>query len=228
MAQRILIIEDERAIADSVSHSLRREGFEARAATDGEAGLRLAEEFKPDVILLDLMLPGMPGLDVCRTLRRKSTVPIIMLTARAEEVDRVLGLEMGADDYVTKPFSMRELVARVRAALRRQEMVAQPSEHPRFDDGHLLVDLAGPAVEVGGEAVSLAPRELSLLRVLLIHRGRARTRQQLLDEAWGSDEYIDPRTVDVHVRWLRRKLEPDPERPRYIETVRGIGYRFSR
>jgi DNA-binding response OmpR family regulator len=228
VARRILIIEDERAIADSVAHSLQREGFEARAAADGEAGLRLADEFKPDLVILDLMLPGMPGLDVCRALRRKSTVYIIMLTARAEEVDRVLGLEMGADDYVTKPFSMRELIARVRAALRRDEMVAESAEQPRFDDAHLTVDLAGPTIEVAGEAVSLTPRELSLLRVLLLHRGRARTRQQLLDEAWGSDEYIDPRTVDVHVRWLRQKLEPDPERPRYIETIRGIGYRFAK
>jgi len=226
--QRILIVEDERAIADSLAHTLKREGFEPRVAADGEAGLRLAEEFKPDLVLLDLMLPGMSGLDVCRVVRGKSTVPIIMLTAKAEEVDRVVGLEMGADDYVTKPFSMRELVARVRAALRRQEMLARSTEQAGFADEHLVVDLERPSVEAGGKPVALAPRELSLLRVLLAHRGRARTRQQLLNDAWGDDEYIDPRTVDVHIRWLRRKLEPDPEHPVYIETIRGIGYRFGR
>jgi DNA-binding response OmpR family regulator len=228
MPQRVLIVEDETSIAESIAHALRREGFDARVAADGEAGLRLADAFEPDLVILDLMLPGIGGLDVCRILRRKSTVPIIMLTARAEEVDRVVGLEMGADDYVTKPFSMRELAARVRAALRRQEMLAQPGEQPRFEDDRLLIDLARPSVEVNGEPVGLTPREYGLLRALLAHRGRARTRQQLLDEAWGSDQFIDPRTVDVHIRWLRQKLELDPEHPKYIETVRGIGYRFSK
>jgi two-component system, OmpR family, response regulator RegX3 len=227
MARRILVVEDESAIADSIAHVLTREGFEVRTAEEGEAGLHLAEEFGPDLVLLDLMLPGLGGLDVCRLLRSRSTVPIIMLTAKAEEVDRVVGLEMGADDYVTKPFSMRELVARVRAALRRQEFIVASSQEPGFRDDRLSIDLDRPWVAVDGQEVVLAPRELALLRVLLAHRGRVRTRQQLLDEAWGSDEYIDPRTVDVHVRWLRKKLEPDPEQPRYIETVRGLGYRFA-
>jgi two-component system alkaline phosphatase synthesis response regulator PhoP len=150
-----------------------------------------------------------------------------MLTAKADEVDRVVGLEMGADDYVTKPFSMREMVARIRATLRRQQMAGQSVEAVAFEDEPLQVDLSKPAVTAGGTVVSLTPRELSLLRVLLAHRGRARSREQLLAEAWGDDEYIDPRTVDVHVRWLRRKIEPDPEHPRYVETVRGIGYRFA-
>jgi DNA-binding response OmpR family regulator len=228
MARRILIVEDEAAIADSVAYTLKREGFETRVAADGEAGLNLAAEFKPDLVILDLMLPGLGGLEVCRLLRRSSPVPIIMLTAKAEEVDRVVGLEVGADDYVTKPFSMRELVARVRAVLRRQELATQAPGEPRFDDGRLVVDLERPSVQVEGKEIALSPRELALLRVLLAHRGRARTRQQLLDEAWGEDEYVDPRTVDVHVRWLRQKIEPEPERPRYIETVRGVGYRFSR
>ncbi len=228
MGQRILIVDDEKAIADSLAHTLKREGFEARVASDGEAALVLADEFKPSLVILDLMLPGIGGLDVCRVLRRKSTVPIIMLTAKAEEVDRIVGLEVGADDYVTKPFSMRELVARARAALRRQNMLTQPSEEAGFDDGHITVDLAKPSVEVKGKPIVLSPRELSLLRALLAHRGHARTRHQLLEEAWGSDEYIDPRTVDVHIRWLRQKLEPDPDHPQYIETVRGIGYRFGR
>ena len=228
MPARILIVEDESAIAESLAHTLAREGFEVRVAEDGEAGLHLAEAFRPDLVILDLMLPGMGGLDVCRAIRRRSTVPIIMLTAKAAEVDRVVGLEMGADDYVTKPFSMRELVARVRAALRRQEMLAGGGPGAAFQDAHLVIDLERPRVMVGDAEVTLAPRELSLLRALLAHRGRARTREQLLVEAWGSDEYIDPRTVDVHIRWLRKKLEPDPERPIYLETVRGIGYRFSR
>lgn len=228
MGPRVLIIEDERAIADSISYTLKREGYDARPAYDGEAGLRLADEFRPDLVILDLMLPGVDGLSVCRTLRRTSTAPIIMLTAKAGEVDRVVGLEVGADDYVTKPFSMRELVARVRANLRRQEMLEQASQRPGFSDEHLTLELEKPAITAGGKSVTLSPRELRLLKVLLAHRGRARTRQQLLDEAWGEDEFIDPRTVDVHVRWLRQKLEPDPEHPQYIETVRGIGYRFGK
>ncbi len=168
----------------------------------------------------------MTGLEICRALRATSTVPIIMLTAKAAEVDRVVGLEMGADDYVTKPFSMRELVARVRAVLRRREMTEAVHDLASLEDAHLKIDLSRPEVLVRGEALTLTPRELALLKALLAHRGRARTRQQLLKEAWGEDEFIDPRTVDVHVRWLRRKLEPDAANPRYIETVRGIGYRF--
>ena len=227
MAQRILIVEDERAIAEAIAHSLKREGFVPQITEDGAAALRLAETSQPDLVILDLMLPGLSGLEVCRLLRRKSPVPIIMLTAKAGEIDRVVGLELGADDYVAKPFSMRELVARVRAVLRRPGISAQPPAEPQFADEHLLIDLARPAVEAGGKAVVLAPRELKLLGALLAHRGRMRTRAQLLAEAWGEDEYIDPRTVDVHIRWLRRKLEPDPEHPRYIETIRGLGYRFA-
>jgi DNA-binding response OmpR family regulator len=228
MGQRILIVEDENAIAESIAYSLGREGFEVRTAANGENALGLAQEFDPELVILDLMLPGMGGLDVCRLLRQRSSVPIIMLTAKAEEVDRVVGLEVGADDYVAKPFSMRELIARVRAALRRQDMLRRPQERITFGDARLAVDLDAPSVTVSGNVISLTPRELSLLRVLLLHRGRARTRQQLLDEAWGGDEYIDARTVDVHIRWLRKKLEPDPEHPHYIETVRGIGYRFAK
>lgn len=226
LPDRILIVEDERAIADAVAHTLQREGFAAQAAYDGPSGLRLGKESKPDLVILDLMLPGMGGLEICRALRATSTVPIIMLTAKAAEVDRVVGLEMGADDYVTKPFSMRELVARVRAVLRRREMTEAAHDLATLEDAHLKVDLSRPEVLVRGEALTLTPRELALLKALLAHRGRARTRQQLLKEAWGEDEFIDPRTVDVHVRWLRRKLEPDAANPRYIETVRGIGYRF--
>jgi DNA-binding response OmpR family regulator len=226
--RRILIIEDESAIAQSVAYSLTREGFDVRTAEDGEHGLGLAAEYSPDLILLDLMLPGLGGLDVCRLLRERSTVPILMLTAKAEEVDRIVGLEMGADDYITKPFSMRELIARVRAALRRQEMFTAVPEELTFHDEHLQVDLAAPSVAVAGQTVLLTPRELALLRALLKHRGRVRTRQQLLEEAWGESEFIDARTVDVHIRWLRKKLEQDPDHPVYLETIRGLGYRFSR
>jgi DNA-binding response OmpR family regulator len=228
MAQRVLLVEDEAATAEATAYALRREGFEVRVAEDGNAALGLAEEFRPQLVILDLMLPGLGGLDVCRLLRQRSAVPIIMLTARAEEVDKVVGLEMGADDYVVKPFSMRELLARTRAALRRQELAGREEAKLAFADSYLQIDLEKPSVVAGGRAVALAPRELSLLRVLLSQRGIAQTRQQLLDAAWGGDEYIDARTVDVHVRWLRKKLEPAPERPAYIETVRGIGYRFAR
>jgi DNA-binding response OmpR family regulator len=228
MAQKILIIEDERAIAEAIAHTLRREGFETHVASNGEAGIKQTAEVKPDLIILDLMLPGINGLDVCRVLRRSGTIPILMLTARAEEMDMVVGLEVGADEYVTKPFGMRALVARVRALLRRQEMALLPSQQSGYSDDYLVIDLSRPAVQTAGKDVALTPQELALLRVLLTHRGRARSREQLLEEAWGGDEYIDQRTVDVHIRWLRQKLEPDAEHPRYIETVRGIGYRFSK
>lgn len=228
MTQKILIIEDERAIAEAITHTLRREGFETQIAANGEAGIKQTADVNPDLIILDLMLPGINGLDVCRILRRSVTIPILMLTARAEEMDMVVGLEVGADEYVTKPFGMRALVARVRALLRRQEMALIPPPQTGYNDEHLVIDLSRPAVQAAGKDVTLTPQELELLRVLLTHRGRARTREQLLEEAWGSDEYIDQRTVDVHIRWLRQKLEPDAEHPQYIETVRGIGYRFKK
>jgi DNA-binding response OmpR family regulator len=227
MSKHILMIEDDRSLAEAVAYTLKQNGFDPLIAADGDIGLALAEEVAPDVVILDLMLPGLGGLEVCRLLRRRSTVPIIMLTAKATEEDRIAGLEAGADDYVTKPFSMREVIARVRAALRRQQMAGQANESLVFEDEHLQVDLTKPAVIARGATMSLAPRELSLLRVLLLHRGKVRSRQQLLDEAWGSDKYIDERTVDVHIRWLRQKIEPEPMHPRYIETVRGIGYRFA-
>lgn len=226
MPGRVLIVEDEAAVAEAIAYALRREGFDTRLAADGQVGLAMARESAPDLVILDLMLPGLNGLDVCRLLRRDYAFPIIIVTARNEEVDRVTGLEVGADDYITKPFSMRELLARVRAVLRRQALSAARPVAPEFGDGHLTVNLERPSVEVKGRPVRLSPRELSLLRALLAHRGRARTRLQLLEEAWGSSDHYDPRTVDVHVRWLRKKLERDPENPVYIETVRGIGYRF--
>jgi two-component system response regulator RegX3 len=228
VAQVVLIVEDEPAIAESVAYALKAEGFEARTAASGEKGLDLYEAAHPDLVILDLMLPGMDGIAVCRALRRRSAVPIIMLTARTAEVDRVVGLEVGADDYLTKPFGMRELVARVRAALRRHTMAQLPAEQRQFRDERLSLDFERPSVRVEGNEVQLSPKELGLLKALVSHRGRVRTRGQLLEEAWGGEEFVTQRTVDVHIRWLRRKLEPDPEHPQYIETIRGIGYRFGR
>ncbi len=226
--KRVVIVEDEAAVARMVSSALQRDGYTTQVAGTSEAALEVIEEFKPDLVVLDLMLPDADGFDLCRRLRRDHTFPIIILTARTDEVDRVAGLEIGADDYVVKPFSVRELIARVRALLRRQEMVAATDKAREFDDDYLVIDLDRPSVSVNGKPVALSPLERRLLEALLTHRGHARTRRQLLEEAWGSAEYTDARTVDVHVQSLRQKLEPDPKDPRYIETVRGIGYRFGK
>jgi DNA-binding response OmpR family regulator len=225
-SERILVVEDEPAVAQAIAHMLKREGYLCAIARDGEEAIRFFHEFKPALVLLDVKLPGLDGLEVCRVLRKTSGVPIILVTALGAEADRVLGLEVGADDYVTKPFSMRELLARVRAALRRQEMLASAPGEIQFDDGYLSVDTPRHEVSANGRVVGLSPREFGLLQVLLRHRGHVRTRSQLLQEAWGGDEYVDPRTVDVHVHWLRQKIEPDPDEPKYIQTVRGLGYRF--
>lgn len=226
--RRVVIVEDEAAVARMVSSALQRDGYTTQVAGTSEAALKVIEELKPDLVVLDLMLPDADGFDLCRRLRRDHTFPIIILTARTDEVDRVAGLEIGADDYVVKPFSVRELVARVRAALRRQEMVAATDKAREFNDDYLVVDLDRPSVSVNGKPVALSPLERRLLEALLAHRGHARTRRQLLEEAWGSADYTDARTVDVHVQSLRQKLEPDPKDPQYIETVRGIGYRFGK
>ncbi|HHX41911.1 MAG TPA: response regulator transcription factor [Armatimonadetes bacterium] len=225
MSEKVLIIEDEQAIADSVAYSLAKEGFEVRTATDGAEGLALAEAEKPDLLILDLLLPGMSGLDVCRTLRRTSSVPIIMLTARGEEVDRVVGLEVGADDYVTKPFSMRELIARVRAVLRRVQIELAPSDGI-LRSGDLEIDTRQHLVHRRGQPLRLALKEFEVLRILVARRGEVVSRKTLLEEVWGGVRYRDPRTVDVHIRWLREKIEENPSRPRRILTVHGIGYRL--
>jgi DNA-binding response OmpR family regulator len=198
-------------------------------ANDGPQALRLARAETPDLVVLDLMLPGMNGLDVCRTLRREAdTVPILMLTARDAEVDRVVGLEVGADDYVTKPFSMRELLARVGAMLRRQEMNAAAPEtrSPSIQVGEFTLDVDARTLAKEGHEVRLRPKEFDLLAFLARNRGRAFSRDQLLQQVWGYDFPGDDRTVDVHVRWLRQKIERDPAEPRLIVTVRGVGYRF--
>lgn len=197
-------------------------------ASDGRAGLEAILGSRPDLVILDLMLPGLDGIEVCRRVRAAGlTTPIIILTAREAEADRVLGLEMGADDYVTKPFSLRELLARVHSVLRRSEMAAATAAPISVDD-HLSVDLEGREVTVAGKRVELSAKEFDLLRVLLRHRGQVLSREQLLDLVWGRDFFGDPRTVDVHIRWLREKIEPDPANPNFILTVRGSGYKFRR
>ncbi|MCL6591526.1 MAG: response regulator transcription factor [Firmicutes bacterium] len=228
MAKRILIIDDEPMIVDSVSYNLKQEGYEVLAAGNGEAGYKLVEAGGVDLVLLDLMLPGMNGIEVCRKIREHSDLPIIMLTAKEGEIDRVLGLELGADDYVTKPFSMRELMARVKRVLKRVNLQNnEGSNSPKaFHLEDLAIDFPGHEVTVKGKPIALSSKEFELLKVLVHHSGQVLSREQLLDLVWGNDFYGDDRTVDVHVRWLREKIETDPGDPRYILTVRGVGYKF--
>jgi DNA-binding response OmpR family regulator len=225
-APKILIVEDEAPIAEGLAYNLRREGMEVIIASDGEKGFELAKSANPDLIILDLMLPGINGVDLCRMLRRESNVPIIMLTVRNAEIDRVVGLTVGADDYVTKPFSVPELIARIRAVLRRASASSRDEPCSKVTVGHLTVDFDAHRVTVDGKPVSLTPKEYDLLRVLLRNRGRVLTRDVLLEQVWGGEQYIDSRTVDVHIRWLRQKIEKDPSNPTLIQTVRGVGYRF--
>ena len=214
----------------ALKYTLEQEGYDTLTATDGESGLNMAQSRNPDLVILDVMLPSLDGFEVCRILRRQSNVPILMLTARGEEVDRVVGLELGADDYVTKPFSMRELLARVRNMLRRSS--APAPERPQEDDeiirsGNLIIDQASHSITLDGEELAMKPKEFSLIALLAANRGRAFTRDQIIERLWGYD-YVgnSSRTVDVHVRWLREKIEPEPSKPRRIVTIRGVGYRF--
>jgi two-component system, OmpR family, alkaline phosphatase synthesis response regulator PhoP len=225
-AGTVLVVDDEAALVDLVRGYLERDGFRVLTAADGTAVLRLEQTERPDLVVLDLMLPGMDGVEVCRRLRAFSDAYVLMLTARAEEVDKIVGLSVGADDYVTKPFSPRELVARVRAMLRRPRSgaLADDAPPPRTFGG-LAIDEARHAVSRAGQPIGLTAREFALLAALAAHPGRVFTRDQLLERVWG-DAYYDDHVVDVHVGNLRRKLEPDPARPRYVETVRGVGYRF--
>mgnify|MGYP001136863838 CR=1 FL=1 len=226
MSQKVLLIEDEAAIADSISYSLTNEGFEVFTADDGVTGLAAARNSYPDIIILDLMLPKLSGLDLCRTLRKESSVPIIMLTAKTEEVDRVVGLELGADDYVTKPFSTRELIARIRAVLRRIKGAAQEDTQMKLQAGDISVDLARRRVTVGEKPIHLPLKQFELLRTLMSHQDKVLTREYLFQTIWDSDSTYDTGTLDVHIRWLREKIEKDPGRPKYIRTVRGVGYKF--
>ncbi len=219
------MVEDESAIAESIAYSLRKEGYQVETALDGASGLERIRQEQPDLVILDLMLPEMSGLDVCREVRRTSDVPIIILTARGEEIDRVVGLELGADDYVTKPFSMRELMARVRAVLRRTrgDLAADGAV---LRSGNLEIDLRQHLVTRAGKSIRLTLKEYETLKQLMAHRGTVLTRDALLDAVWGEEQYRDPRTVDVHIRWLREKIEEDPSHPRRIVTVHGVGYKF--
>lgn len=257
----ILVVDDEKTLRDMLEYNLVREGFRVLVAADGAEALKLAFDEQPDLIILDVMLPGMSGFDVVRAVRRQLTVPVLMLSAREEEIDKVVGLELGADDYLTKPFSLRELLARVRAMLRRAEMlqvhsapakpVANPTAAQAAPDlqpvvatngrnagapedelapmlvaGDLRIDRSRRSVRRGDEVIALKPKEFDLLAFLAAHPQQVFSRETLLDRVWGYDFIGGTRTVDVHVRWLRSKLEPDAREPRYIQTVYGVGYRF--
>jgi len=225
----ILLVDDELLITDSLTYSLKREGFEVKAVADGNSALTAIEEQMPDLVVLDLMLPDISGFEVCRRLRAISTTPVIMLTARGEEIDRVLGLEVGADDYLAKPFSFRELLARIYALLRRvalDRQVMQPQVHA-LTLRQLSLDLSARRVFMGEQELQLSTREFDLLAILMKNAGRAMSRDELISQVWGEDWTGDARTLDVHVRWLRLKIEEDPASPQYIQTVRGFGYRFA-
>jgi two-component system, OmpR family, response regulator RegX3 len=222
---RVLVVEDEESISDPLSYLLRQEGFEVVVAATGPDGLSEFDRRGADIVLLDLMLPGLSGTEVCRALRARSSVPVIMLTARDSEIDKVVGLELGADDYVTKPFSSRELVARVRAVLRRGGEPEDTSP-PALEVGPVRMDVDRHVVTVAGEAVPLPLKEFELLEMLLRNAGRVLTRGQLIDRVWGSDYVGDTKTLDVHVKRLRAKVEPDPGAPKHLVTVRGLGYKF--
>lgn len=227
-AKRVLVVDDEESILELVEYHLQRAGFEVALATTGVEGYRMATATNPDLVVLDLMLPDMDGFEVCRRIRRKSDVPVLMLTARADDVDKIVGLEIGADDYVTKPFNPRELVARVRALLRRAGHSAEhgASHAEQLQFGDLTVDLVRKTVRLGDEELQLSPTEFALLSVFVQDPGRVWARDELLDQVWGEDFVGDPRVVDVYVRYLREKLGDSASSPRWIETVRGMGYRW--
>lgn len=231
--ETILVVEDERPLREALVYNLLRREYKVESASDGPAALAKARSLKPDLILLDVMLPGMDGFEVCRILRHETNIPILILTARDDEIDRVIGLEIGADDYITKPFSMRELLARVKAHLRRERILRQesspeadtaPSESLHF--GNLVLDLTRHEALLDGKPLPLKPKEFELLTFMAQRRGQALTRDFLLQQVWGWEFSGGTRTVDVHVHWLREKIEADPAQPARLVTVRGAGYRF--
>jgi len=233
MAETILVVEDEPSLQETLAYNLKKEGYMVEAVGDGLVALESARKLKPDLIVLDLMLPGIDGFEVCRILRKEMTTPILMLTARDEEIDRVVGLEVGADDYLTKPFSMRELMARVKAQLRRTRLLREewgkqtadiPQEKLAFDN--LVINQTRREVTLNEEPLQLKPKEYELLLFLAEHKGQMLSREFILERVWGWDYIGDSRTVDVHVRWLRQKIEAEPAKPERIITVRGGGYRF--
>jgi two-component system, OmpR family, response regulator RegX3 len=223
---RILVVEDEETLAEAISFLLSKEGFEVEMAEDGPAAIAAFEKNGADLILLDLMLPGLSGTEVCRQIRAKSSVPIIMLTAKDSEIDKVVGLEIGADDYVTKPYSSRELIARIRAVLRRGETGDAASADGVLTVGPIRLDSDRHVISVNGEQVALPLKEFELLEFLMRNSGRVLTRMQLIDRVWGSDYVGDTKTLDVHIKRLRAKIEKDPANPELIQTVRGMGYKL--
>jgi len=227
-ATRILVVEDDQNLLNVLTYNLKQEGYQVMTATDGSQALDIARAGKPDLVILDVMLPKMSGFEVCRILRKEATVPILMLTAKAEEIDKIVGLEIGADDYMTKPFSLRELLARIRAMLRRAEMAVQksPSTNVIHKINDLEIDTGRRQVTLRGKTLELAPKEFDLLAFLAENKGLVFSRSQLLEEVWGYDYVGDTRTVDVHVRWLRQKIEADSGNPKYLITVRGAGYKL--
>ena len=225
----ILVVEDDPNIQEALRYSLEKENYNLILANDGNLALQLARDQKPDLVLLDLMLPGIDGLAVCKGIRSENDVPIIMLTAKTEEIDKVLGLELGADDYITKPFSMRELIARIKIQLRHsisKEINSHTAKSTVLNSENLVIDTYSYTAKLNGEELNLRPREFNLLTFLMQNKGKALSRYQILEALWGHDYIGDTRTVDVHIRWLRQKLEPTPDKPLRIVTVRGIGYRF--
>jgi len=232
MDTAILVVEDDDTLRELLSYNLKREGYIVLTAGDGGEALEVYRSKKPQLIILDIMLPVMSGTEVCRIIRAESQTPIIMLTAKSEEVDRVVGLEIGADDYVTKPFSMRELLARIKAVLRRSEAatstrISTAGKNEFLEAADIAIDLNKHEVRKGGNRVELNPKEFELLVLLLSNRGQVISREQILRKVWGYDYIGNDRTVDVHIRWMRRKLETDPDNPRYLVTVRGYGYKFA-
>ncbi len=225
---RILVVEDEETLSEAIAFLLSKEGFEVSVATSGPEAIATFEKSGADLILLDLMLPGLSGTEVCRQIRAKSAVPIIMLTAKDSEIDKVVGLEIGADDYVTKPYSSRELIARIRAVLRRGELSDSVDDGGALEVGPVRMDTDRHVISVNGEQVSLPLKEFELLEFLMRNSGRVLTRMQLIDRVWGSDYVGDTKTLDVHIKRLRAKIEKDPANPEYIQTVRGMGYKMER
>lgn len=231
MSHKVLAVEDDSTLLGVIKYNLVKEGYAVITACDGAQAIEAARKERPDLVILDIMLPKIDGLEVCRILRRESNIPIIMLTARSEEIDKVVGLEIGADDYMTKPFSVKELMARVKALLRRAEMAQQRSaatvaQAPVIREGELAVDVDRHDVSLSGAAIELTPKEFDLLVFLMKNKNRVMSRDYLLEKVWGYDFAGDTRTVDVHIRWLRQKIEKDPADPKRLITVRGVGYKF--
>jgi two-component system, OmpR family, response regulator len=228
MSDKVLIVEDDANLLEAIKYNLRKEGYNVLAAGDGEAALETARKEKPDILLLDIMLPKLNGFEVCRILRKETTVPILMLTAKADETDKIVGLEIGADDYMTKPFSMRELMARVRAMLRRSKMAetSRVENTPVIKIDKLEVDTARHKATYAGSVLELSPKEFDLLAFLARNKGLVFSREQLLEKVWGYDFAGDTRTIDVHISWLRQKIEEDMAHPKHLITVRGTGYKL--